>query len=426
MPVSRKRKKKRSSKPVQRTGGRRLTPGQGGEPFGDMFAERRRLDASRQSVATKAAQALLPELVELATTRTGTDLEDALCERFGPLMLDLDRGSLGEDANPLVFLDAVIGVTAEAVLDGLDDDGPQSAGWQGPWRLLVGLGGLTPYPLMERFVDAVARVRAAPGGRVLPALPDGPAVAGTVLWARDAYGSRFAVVAPIATAEGSTRWYLWDVDACGFTVVTVDAGYQAGPDEALARWRTNVGEVAGGAATLTPVDDGWLLSELLPVGDEGMMRFGGDGLPQMMEYHRCRRLADEVRAVVGRAAPGTTGYPLKDAAAAAAAFTDWRAANRPEAAQHPEYEELVQELAESWSNNGPVGLSARRTGSRRSPRIFTATTRRTSPTRSSACCRTGRPGSPSATAPRPTWPTAASLPFARSARSMSKRTTSPS
>jgi hypothetical protein len=358
VPVSRKRKKKRPTRPAQRSGVTRLATGPGSDgmrnAIGTLLADRRGLGTHRESLAAKAAENLVPELVELAATTHGADLEDELCERLGARMLTLDREKLGDHVGPTMFLEAILSVATQAVLGGIDQEDPEPVDWQGPWNLLVTLGRIAPYPLNEQVVDAVKELRAAPGGRALPVLPDGPRVAGTVLWTRDVYGSRFGVVAPISTPDGPDRWYLWDIDACGFQPFTVHAAYLPGPDQALARWRANVGELAGGDAALAPVADGRLLSELLPA-EEGILRLGGEGEAQMVEYHRSKRLADEVRQVVGMVAPAEPADPL-NATKAGAEFADWRTANRPDAPQPPDFDEVLQELADSWSSGGPEAL----------------------------------------------------------------------
>jgi hypothetical protein len=61
------------------------------------------------------------------------------------------------------------------------------------------------------------------------------------LWARDVYGSRRAVVAPFASADGPDRWYLWDVDTCGYEIVTVHSGFYPTAEAALTEWPDAVG-----------------------------------------------------------------------------------------------------------------------------------------------------------------------------------------
>lgn len=81
-----------------------------------------------------------------------------------------------------------------------------------------------------------------------------------MLWARDAYGSRFAIAAQVAT----DRWYLWDVDTCGFKTFTVHSGVYPTAEAALAEWRAGVGDLAAGSAVLTPADDAELVERCRP------------------------------------------------------------------------------------------------------------------------------------------------------------------
>ena len=221
--------------------------------------------------------------------------------------------------------------------------------WRAPWRVLTAVAAILPYPDSETAVDAIARLRGAAGGRALPTAPPGPVVTGSVLWTRDRYGSRFAVAAPITTADQPARWYLWDIDACGHQAFTVHSGFYPTPEAALIAWQSGVGQVAAAGRALAPVDDPWLLAELLPV-DEGMLRPGGESIEQFAEYHRSKRLAGAVKQAMRRqgARPGGS----LDAATAATEFAAWlriRDADQQELPQ--DIDELATELAESWCIN---------------------------------------------------------------------------
>jgi hypothetical protein len=69
--------------------------------------------------------------------------------------------------------------------------------------------------------------------------------AGDPLITRDAYGSRFLVVAPFGyDGAASDHWYAWDIDACWILTV-VGAGVFATAQDALAEWQRAVGPAAG-------------------------------------------------------------------------------------------------------------------------------------------------------------------------------------
>jgi hypothetical protein len=181
-------------------------------------------------------------------------------------------------------------------------------------------------------------------------------VTGPVLWTADRYGSRFAVTAPIMTAVEAVRWYLWDIDACGHKAFTVHSGYHPSSAAALTDWQTAVGPTASAGTVLAPVDDPWLLTDLLPV-EMGFMRPGGENVDQLAEYHRSKRLAEAVKRVTLR--PEIRSDAGLTAATAAEEFAAWLRARVP---HHPEssedLDELAEELADSWIVNGVDALYA--------------------------------------------------------------------
>jgi hypothetical protein len=348
MPVSRKRKKTRKSS-------RRSTPEtharRGGQvgPQPELaaarmgFAEYRRLlDERRASLAAAAAEPMIAELTGLAVTRTDSDLEDELCTRIGRALSDLNDGPVDDHVGPDTFAGAVIDAAAKAVATKLAGD---AGGWTHAWRLLTTVTGIVNHPLSERATETVDDLRARPGGDVLPETPTGPTMTGPVLWARDAYGSRFGVTAPFRTTDGPERWYLWDIDACGHEPFTVHSRYHAGPDEALADWQAGVGTPAADGTIFVPVDDLHLLDDLMP-RELGMMRPGGENVEQFAEYHRSKRLAEAVLDAVEAGQPHPTSAPADlDQTTAATTFAAWLRERRPEP---DDFDELVTELAGSW------------------------------------------------------------------------------
>jgi hypothetical protein len=182
----------------------------------------------------------------------------------------------------------------------------------------------------------------------------------TALWARDGYGSRWAVVAPFASADGSGRWYLWDVDACGYEVATVYSGFHPSAEAALAEWQQAVGPFAAEAA-LTPADDTETLDALL-VGEVEGIRPGGEDQAQYAEFLRSRRLGRTVRQAAGR----SRGRTLARLSAATAAEQFARrlrqlghhdGPDNDKADQGPaSATDLAGEMADSWSPREYSGL----------------------------------------------------------------------
>jgi hypothetical protein len=359
VPVSRKRKKTRKSSRKSRpeTYAARGGPGdQQLEVTAAMagFAEyRQQLDERRASLAAGAAEPMIAELVGLAATRSASDLEDELCVRIGRTLAELDDVSMDDHVGPNTFAVAVIDAAAEAVGSALI---AEADGWTHACQLLTAVTGIVNHPLSEWATESIDDLRARPGGDLLPETPTGPTVTGTVLWTRDAYGSRFGVAAPFRTADGPDRWYLWDIDACGHEAFTVHSRYHATPDEALADWHAGVGAPAADGTVFAPVDDPGLLDDLMP-REQGMMRPGGENVEQFAEYHRSKRLAEAVIDALEPAHPHRTSAPPDLARATAVAlFAAWLREHRPDWPRPADFEELVHELADSWQVGGPADL----------------------------------------------------------------------
>lgn len=356
VPVSRKRKKKsgkttRSQKPARMDQYRSGTALSEQDP--DEFAEalrswagyRQQLDTQRTARATRAATDLVADLVAAAAEQPDTNVEDSLCQRLGTLLNEAEQDPIDDRPGPSHMAHALVTAAATAVETALAHDDK----WQGSWRVLTAVAGILPYPDNETAADAITRLRNTATGRVLPAPPPGPALTGPALWTRDRYGSRFAVAAPITTTGQPTRWYLWDIDACGHDAFTVHSDFHSTPDAALRDWQAAVGPTAAADTAFAEVDDPWLLAELLPV-EQGLMRTGGENEAQFAEYHRSRRLAE----VVNHATPRGETPPDRglDAATAAAEFAAWLRTNDTDRQELPsELDELATELADSWCLN---------------------------------------------------------------------------
>jgi hypothetical protein len=258
------------------------------DAFAALTAHRHQIEAQRSAVAAEAAGDLVATLVAAATEQPHMIIEDALCLGLGILLGDADHHPIDDRPGPAHAAWAVTTAAAAAVESALGQPAVQAA-----WRVLSPVAAILPYPDNETADNAIRRLQSTAAGRALPLLP-GPTVTAPVLWTRDRYGSRFAVTAPITTADQPQRWYLWDIDACGHDAFTVDSGYYLTSHAALAAWQAAVGLPAATDTELTEVDDPWLLAGLLPV-ELGFMRVGGENVEQFAEYHRSKRLAEVVK-----------------------------------------------------------------------------------------------------------------------------------
>jgi hypothetical protein len=308
---------------------------------------RERVDTERRARAAAAATDLVTDLVAVVTSQPDVIVEDALCLRVGPLLDEARQSPPDDRLGPGHLAPALIAAAAAAVEAALG----QADAWHAPWRVLTAVAAILPYPHGEAAADTITSLRDTArdtrGRRVLPPAPPGPTVAGPVLWTRDRYGSRFAVTAPITTAEQPQRWYLWDIDACGHQAFTVYSAFYPTPDAALTAWQHGVGPTAATDTELSTVDDPWLLAELLPF-EEGMLRAGGENVDQLAEYHRSKRLAEAVRQTLPR--QGTRPDGDLDKTSVATEFTAWLRAHHTETLPK-ELDELTTELADSWCIN---------------------------------------------------------------------------
>jgi hypothetical protein len=315
VPVSRKRKKSQKTAAAVRADRRRdnIRRIRSENAFRDLESSWEQGRVMRTELARPHAAELADLLV--ASPRTATALEDELCANLGVLLARLgdlppDGGYVGPDHLAAALADDLAARDGEAAA-----------------RVLAALAATLPEPMRER-----AGLRA----------PE-RTVAGEVLWTRDRYGSRIAVIAPFGTPEGPIRWYLWDIDACDFAPMPVHAAFYASPEEALAAWQLGVGAVAAGGTSWRRIDDSRLLEDLLPNPQE-IAAMGGESAEQLAEYHRCRSLAESVLEQ-----PPVITLKARETAldAGPAAFAAWwrKRADRPE----PEgLDGLIEDLFEAW------------------------------------------------------------------------------
>ena len=351
VPVSRKRKKNRKKNRATGLRAYTLPGGPAGRPtdlaatLSGIAEQRRQLDERRASLATAAAGPMIAELVELAVSRSDLDLESELCSRIGRTLAQQEDAPIEDHVGPNTLAEAGIDAAAAAVRATI---APGANGWEPAWRVLTAVAGIVNHPLRDQATDAIDDLRSGPGGHRLPETPAGPVVTGPVRWTRDGYGSRFGVAAPLRTADGRDYWYLWDIDACGHDAFTVHSRCHTGPDEALTDWQAGVGLPAAEGTVFEPVDDVWLLAELMPY-EQGMMRPGGENAEQFAEYHRSRRLAEAVLDATGPTAqPRTPTSSGLDHTTAGPVFTAWLQQHRPDGRRPADLDEVVTELADSW------------------------------------------------------------------------------
>lgn len=297
--------------------------------------------------------------------------EDELCRRLGGTLCGQDAASdarreagvseILDTYSPDQLLDAVTDATVRAAFQAVTADEPKSR--NGTWRLLLALARITPHPAAQVAVKTVTDLRERSAS-----LPDGSIAdtpTGTALWCRDAYGTRFAITAPFAAADGPDRWYLWDIDACSNDALTVGTGYFPDVDQALASWLAAVGPDATSGCRLEPVSDPHLAARLLP-GLADFFHPGGESEGQYAEFHRCRRLAQELRRsdfLDGSTTTAGTPAPAQPVSKDAwiAGFTAWRAEHRPghnavpddfpvdeEDKEPPTEDDIYRELADGW------------------------------------------------------------------------------
>ncbi len=353
MPVSRKRKSRKSKPAPKQPAAGRFTWRDPGVPapreaagrFPDLLEQRRQLDARRAKVAARTVAPIVAELITLAPHRTDEELEQTLCDRLGAQLWQLSGRPLGEEPSPEIVGLAVLNAAVEAVRSALGTTTDVSVSW----RVLSVAVGILPHPLREEADEKVTTLVDGPGRPLHLRAPAEPELTGPALWTRDAYGSRFAIAAPFRASDGTDRWYLWDVDACGHQAFTVHSAFYPGPGEALASWREGVGETAAGTAAFAPVDDPALAADVLH-REDGILRFGGENEPQLAEYLRGRRLAQSVVTSFGRF---RVHPPELDAERAAREFVTWLREHRTPPAG---LEELATELASSWSLDAPADL----------------------------------------------------------------------
>jgi hypothetical protein len=307
------------------------------------------------------------------------EIEELTCDLVGGELHDCFQRYRGghHPAQWLVMLTEKTGAALRQTLTA----GPGTTGtddWRRYWSLLCGVSRMAPrdpagaptgaavlasrmFPGIKNVYDTAlaetekAATLLAEHGLADPAVQalqarapqaQAPQSAGAPLAARDAYGSRFLLVAPFrytdtdtetntdsgASADGETgHWYAWDIDACWLDVVA-GAGAFPSAEDALAEWRAAVGPRASGAelAACPPALAGRLLEASLDTDPLANIPIGTESREVTREYYRLRRRARELEIAQGiPAAPPVAERFMIDMDQARDEFLAWHAARRP-------------------------------------------------------------------------------------------------
>ncbi len=226
------------------------------------------------------------------------------------------------------------------------------ASWRGPWWLLHGLAAIGSYGLgafaREQATDvagSLPRDVLAAEPAWLKLLPDIKAT-GDVRVMRDAYGTRFGVIATFCYPGGvDPSAYLLDFDACGFTVLA-GAGVFDDVAEAAAAWRDQVGASAAGLTPVPATAESLACLVNCEHGEEFVN--GSESRTQMDNWFRGPRRIHEIIGSLherGAALPEyNPRYHDIDVASMAEPFTQWYSGRH----DHPPDREAVEALAEEW------------------------------------------------------------------------------
>jgi hypothetical protein len=182
---------------------------------------------------------------------------------------------------------------------------------------------------------------------------DGCRAAGDPLVARDAYGSRFLLVAPFGyDGEAPDHWYAWDIDSCWILTVA-GAGVFGSAEDALAEWQHAVGPAAGTALSPSPPETtARLLAPCLETGPLSDMLQGSEPRELIREYYRLRRRARSLTgATAASAAAASSGGD--DPGPAREAFLGWYAARHDDVPQ--DTGDAVDTILQEWGPRAHPG-----------------------------------------------------------------------
>ena len=320
-PVSRGRKVKKRRKAKARKSGRRAA----GLPGSALRSDTYSLPAGVRERASSALNALTapperPGWFDTAIAgilgRTGAvlaargprQLEQAVAELIGA---ELYR-ALREERGGMWF-DWLFEELADAAAVRVGEQSRRQDGaWAGPWRLLHGLTSIGSPALRSIAQDALAvAAKELPAGAVarqpewLGLLPH-VAATGDVWEMRDAYGTRFAVMAGFCYPGGVDESVcLFDIDVCG-DIRLIGAGVFDDVDQAAETWRAALGESAAGARP-SLVETAERLSCLAYLDAGGEVIIGSESRAVTDNWFRARRRVHDLVEVLDR-----RGMPLPE------------------------------------------------------------------------------------------------------------------
>lgn len=238
------------------------------------------------------------------------DIETQACEVVGDEFYSRFK-SQADGLHPAQWLRRLAEAAGAALRASVVDN---ASDWRPLWGLLRGLALIAPlgddeqakenrarFPDIkdprETAVDEASSAAKLLANRGLAAEltdpADGCRTAGEPLIARDAYGSRFLLVAPFRyDADAPDHWYAWDIDLCWAHRV-VAAGAFDSAASALAEWQEAVGPAAA-AATLSPSEPettALLLAQYGETSPLSDMLEGSEPQELIREHYRLQRRA---------------------------------------------------------------------------------------------------------------------------------------
>ncbi len=275
-------------------------------------------------------------------------LEQATAELVGAELYDAVR----DERAGLRFDVWAMELAGRAVEQTVDAAGRGDDAWRGPWWLLHGLAAIGSYGLggfaweqASKAAKSLPRDLRSAEPAWLKLLP-GIKVTGDVRVMRDAYGTRFGVIASFCYPGGvDPSVYLLDIDACGF-VGLAGAGVFDDVEEAAAAWRDQVGVSAEGL-TPAPATAESLACLVYCEHEEENVR--GDESRTLMDnwFRGPRRMRDihEALRERGMVLPEySPRYHDIDVAPMADPFAEWYSQRHG----HQPNREAVEALAEEW------------------------------------------------------------------------------
>jgi hypothetical protein len=343
-PVSRGRKKKRSSKhAVKATGGVQRTNMQHTAPATlESPLERLMKPRERPAWFEPSITRVLENASALPSSRGPRELEQLTAELLGG---ELHRTV--QEGNSGLWFDWWLAELVDAAAARIKRD----AEWKPAFWLLHGLGALATPGLLAQIPlrQAKAWVRDKATDPLPEWLPQVPRIraTGDVYRIHDAYGTRFGVIIGLDYPGADDRGvHLFDIDASGF-VQLVGGGVFDDVEQAASAWRDVVGE-SGRDASHEPVTDSDQLQCLTRVDSDREVISGYESRVVMDNWFRAaRRIHDLVAALKKRGMrlpeTGSLHHDI-DTSVMTEPFTAW-CADAFDAKPDPE---AVEALAGEW------------------------------------------------------------------------------